>query len=243
MIEAVLEQLSDSPSKQDTLPLRDMEKDIDGTTRNGLDRVAQFTADSLIVLRENSKFVPGIVAREQFTANSDGTDSETFDLGHGLIDSGHLSSSITVFIDNGVSVSQVRPESVDYQTGTVTLSAPADADVIVFYASSDQGRMLLRKVSEQGLVTDIIELDPGLVHRRNKLSDPIHLAFERPLEPVVPKHFSIEIVCDVPYTPALTYSGSGTAVAPNPVIQTPFYRVFGEIEGAKAAVRRSMSEG
>lgn len=243
MSREILNQLSNALSEQDTLPLRDMERDLDETTRDGLDRVAQFTADSLIVLRGDSKFVPGIVARESFTANSDATDSETFELSHDLIDSGHLSTDVSVFVDDGTGTTQVWPDSVDYAADSVTVSAPADAEVTVFYASGTQGRMLLRKVSEKGLVTDIIELDPGLVHRRDKLSDPIYLDFERPLEPVVPQYFSIEIVADVPYTPALTYSGSEVAVSPNAVVQTPFYRVFDEIDGAKAAVRQSMAEG
>ncbi len=236
----LLTKLQEVSSRPDRLPLRDMTVGLDETTRDGLDRVAEFVADQMIVLRGDDKFVPGILARESFTANSDGGDAETFELSHDLIDSGHLSTDVSVFVDDGT-VAQVWPDSVDYAADSVTVSTPADAEVTIFYASGAQGRMLLRKVSEKGITADVIELDPGLVHRRDKLSDPIQLDFDRPLEPVIPEHFSFELIADVPYTPAVTVP-SGDERAPNPVVQVPYYRVLSDISGAQSVVRRSMSE-
>lgn len=208
-----------------------------------LSTVASFEADQDLAVRERKRLEIAPLARETFTTDGTGGNTETFSLSNNLIDSQATSESVVTFLDDGTTVSEVQPDAVDFANNTVDVTDSGSGNtLVVFYAAGDQARAIVRVVGPNGTRKDLLELDVGLVHRRDKFDNPIRFSFERALEGVVPDNFSIQLLVSAPYVASFQFSGSETVEAPNGLFSVAVRRSEDKIDNLGRAVRHDIAE-
>ena len=207
--------------------------------------VAEFDADQDLAIDADRRFALAPVAFETFATDGNAGNKETFALGNDLIESEYVSSSIEVFKDDGASVTAVEPDAVDFANDSFDFTDGGTGnDLYVFFAPGDQARVLVRKDDPRGTQDDLIELDVGLIHRRDRFDSPLEFDFARALESVFPDNFRLQVVVDAPYVTRYRYEGGSEPVtAPNGILSVPIRRAQEPINELATAVRHQIAEG
>lgn len=241
MHEQVAKALANAQTQNDRVSLDQFE--LSDASPDVLSTIASFEADQDLAVRERKRLEIAPLARETFQTDGTADNTETFNLSHNLIDSQATSEPVATFIDDGTAVSEVQPDAVDTANNSVDVTdAGTGNTLVVFYAAGDQARCVVRATGPNGTRKDLLELDVGLVHRRDKFDNPIRFNFERQLEGVVPDNFSIQLLVSSPYTASFRYDGSETVRAPNGLFSVAVRRSEDKIENLGRAVRHDIAE-
>jgi hypothetical protein len=213
-------------------------------SQGSLTRVLTRKSDVLTGIRQDRAPKFSIAAFESKTTDGTADNTETFSLSHDLVDSDAVVDSVEVYKDDGATVTQVQPDSVDYDADTFDFTdSGTDNDLYVFYTAGDQARVVLRKTGPKNAYGDIIELDAGLLHRRNQTKDPVDLNFGSPLGGVAPEDWRIDLYVDAPYTARFDYDGGSEPVSPgNAFVSLGVRRTAADVPGVKQAVKAELME-
>lgn len=241
MIQKVVQELRRVGRADDVLQFGDF------TFSNGspgqLSVVAEFEAEELFALRGDKPFGFAPTARETFSTDGTGGNTETFTLSNSLIESRSTPDAVAAFIDDGSTVERISVDAVRFDADEIDVTDDGtDNTLVVFYTSGVQARAELRVVGPNGIRKTILEPNVDLVHRRDRFEQPLRLDFESGLEPVVPRSFRVQILIDAPYLATNIYEGSETVTAPNSILSVPIRRATSRVEGVARAVRQDIAQ-
>jgi len=237
MHKQVRKRLNEVDTRNDRLPLSAF--DTFAGSQGSITRVASHKVELPIAVRQAVRTGVAPMAYESFTTDGN-SDQDTFTLSHDIVQSEATSQNIVVY--EGTSEESV--DSVDYANDSFDYTDQGTGnDLHVFYAAGDQARLVFRVVGPNGVEKDLLELDAGLMHRRDAMEDPITFEFARALEGVVPSNFRLEQYIDAPYTAKYDHdTGSGTVDASNAILSVPVRRAESKIDGLGRAVRHDIAE-
>lgn len=201
--------------------------------------VASYQAERPLALRAGEPFEMAVVAFESFTTDGTGGNSETFNLSNDLIDSPSVPTSFVLYEGGSV----VQPDSVDYSANSFDYTDDGtNNDLYAFYATSEQAKVKVRKVSPSGIPEDLYENDAGLIARRDTGKSPLTMSFESELQPLIPTNWRLEVVLDAPYSFNWSDPNDDGATPINLLIDFPVSRASQKIEGLSKAVRADVVE-
>lgn len=230
------------PSTRDTLATGEFTQE-DGVP-NERTTVAKTQFDRATAVQEG-QYDLDLVAYESFSTNGTAGDTETFALGHDLIDADSVAEDFILY-EAGT---RATADSVDYAANSFTYTDDGTNNTLhVFYVASDQAHVEVRKVAPNGTYEVLDEADVGLINQRNQNKDPLEFEFDHQLQGVLPANWTLEVVVDAPYTVSwgVDTDGDGTDEAEplNQMIHAPIRRTrqsapdfIGDVVASVAAQR------
>jgi len=217
--------------------LKRQQFDLLDDVANKRTKIASYEVNRDLVFREAAVRMMFVV-HETVTTNSTAGDTETFDLSHNLIQTANTTPIVLYDSDE-----RVQPEAVNYAADSFDYSDSDTGDELdVFYVARNPVQIEVEKSAPraQGNVGEIVFDDvTSMLHERNQNKEPPEMDFDRRLEKVVPKNWTIDIYAKGPV--ALAWEDDpGNVQAVNAVISLPITRLHESIEGLAQAVKQDI---
>lgn len=201
--------------------------------------VLELQASQPFALRNGHRYRLVPVARETFTTDGTGGNTETFTLSHDIIQSDQSDDLVLYEGSN-----QVAEDSIDYANDSFDYTDDGTNNTLtVYYVTATQAAWELQKVGPGGTPDEtLVSHDGALVARRDPNRDPLEFDLRAsPLQPVVPSDFKLQVTVDGPYS-----AGWDPATDPAPInflVSIPIQRAkVSEVPGLPEAVRTDSSE-
>lgn len=216
--------------------LKRQDFDLMGDVAGKRTQIASFEAESVVVFRESSIRLMFVV-HESFTTDGSGN-AQTFGLSNNIIDTANTAPFVLYSDDASASA-----DSVDYDADEFTYTdGGAAEDLDVFYVARDPVQVEIEKSAPraQGNVEEVMFDDvTSMLHERDQNRDPPMMEFDRELEPVVPRNWTVEIYSEGDTELAWEDDG-GNVEAINAVVSIPITRGNSSIEGLGHAVKQDI---
>ncbi|MFB6302773.1 MAG: hypothetical protein ABEH78_07940 [Haloferacaceae archaeon] len=202
--------------------------------------VLETKADQPFALRNGVEYRLVPVARETFTTDGTGGNTETFSLSHDIIDSDQAED--LVLHEDGTGY--VEEDAISYSNDTFDYTDDGTNNTLTaYYVTATQASWEIQKVGPGGSPDEtLVQHDGGLVARRDPNRDPLEFDLRAsPLQAVVPTNFRLQITVDGPYP-----AGWDPSTDPDPInflVSIPIARArASSVEGLESAVRRDSAE-
>jgi hypothetical protein len=202
-------------------------------------KVAEFTGDVANRLRGDKRILIALPAYEQFSSDGTGGNTETFNLGHDIIQSPVTDDAI-VYIGGE---SYGRPDSIDYANNSIDVTDPgSNNNVHVFYVPGDAASIEVEKVAPNDTTQGLYDTNAKLLNGTNQHKEPEYLdTGETPLKPWIPGDFRVAVYVDAPYQVAYEDTAGDGATADNYLLSLPAMRGQDTVPGLAADVRQDMA--
>jgi hypothetical protein len=189
-------------------------------------------------LRNGARYRVVPVARETFTTDGNGGNTETFNLSHDIIDS-DVSEDLVVFNGNA----EAQPDSIDYANDSFDFTdAGTNNDLTVFYVAATQAQLKLKKVAPGGSNSEtLVEHDAALINRRDPNRDPLEFALgQSPVQGTVPTDWRLEWSINGPFNAGWDPDNDPAPV--NMIVSVPIHRAtVSEVDGLGSVVANDSS--
>jgi hypothetical protein len=216
------------------------------TATNDRAPILEYKTPRPLRIQTDESIDAAIIAHEAFT--TDGTADngpETFNLAGELIEAPPTAPDVVAYVDgNRVNVSS-KTYSKD---GDSSVSIPDDgttnAPVDIYYATGDQARVEIEKVSPNSKVAEeLVGQNAGILNRTPQNEQPFYLRPDTEAQPIVPSDFWLRVYLksgDV----SVSWDGDGAEEGAEPinfVFSIPVVRGSEKIDGLGEEVRLDMA--
>jgi hypothetical protein len=187
-----------------------------------------------------------IIAHESFATDGNaGNGPETFDLVGELIEAPPTAPDVVAYVDgNRVSVSSKTYSKDGDSSVSIPDDGTANAPVDIFYATGDQARVEVEKVSPNGKVAEeLVGQNAGILNRTPQNEQPFYLTPDSEEQPIVPADFTLQVYVKSPDV-SVAWAGDGAEAGAEPinfVFSIPVARGGEKIDGLGDEVRVSMA--
>jgi hypothetical protein len=243
----IVQRLAETPAQN--IQLRRSEFTLSNGTAQQRTKIAEYQAETPLVLRADAPLRLVFVTVEQFQTPGDGSQT-SYDLAHDIIESPNTQNFL--LYEAG---SRVQPDSVDYAGDSFTYTGPGSAEYLhAFYVVGDPVRIDIERQAprSQGSVADVVYDDvTALLHPRDQNQEPVTFGDEgdtHPLDLAVPQKWRIEVYATSDVSGlALAYDDSDTAnsqgtTATNALLTVPVRKAAQNVDGLSQAVKRRIIE-
>lgn len=226
------------PASDDVLAKQDLS--LSANTPGEKSVVAEIgPLDRPLFLRPDKPLRFALVAHFQDTTNDTADDTETFTLGHELIETNATPQDFVLYEGD----QRVEPDSVDYQNNSFTYTDDGTNNRLhAYYAVGTQAEVEFRKVANNGTRDTIASVDSSLLMRRDQSKDPFTLDLLDLLTGVVPPKWRLQVLVDAPFQVQFADDQDPGAEAINAVISIPTRRADQTVPGLRRVVRQHASQ-
>jgi len=235
-VHPVVRALAEVPSRPQELSQDDLT--LHDNTPGERSLIAEYKARRPFGLRQDAVFDLNLIAYESFSTDGSAGNTETFNLGHDLVDAVAVADDFVLY----EGPNEVQPDSVDYSADSFDYTDDGTNNTLhAFYVSSDQAHVEIEKHAPSNHYAGLDERDAGLVNLRDQGRDPLSFDFGDPLGGVVPTDWRVEVYVNAPYQ--ITWSKEGGDATPrNALITFPIRRSEQEIERLEDIVIQRLDE-
>lgn len=226
-----------------TQRLRKADFTLTEDTSGSRTKIASYEAELPIAFRKDAVRMV-FVAVDQFQTNGTADDTETFNLSNDIISTANTTDF--VLYEEGTRVSE---DSVDYAANSFDYTDDGTNNYLhAYYVPRNPVQIEIEKTAPkaQGAVSEVVYDDvTSILHERNQNKQPPEMDFNpnRPLEPVVPRKWTIDVYADGPI--AFSWDDSDEAnskdtSAVNAVMSLPINRAQRDVQGLGDAVKQDI---
>lgn len=191
-----------------------------------------------LTLRNGGQYRISPVVRETVTTDGTTGNTETFTLGHDLIES-DVTEDIVVY----KSGSRVTLDAVDYAADTFDFTdSGSNNDLTVYYVSDVQASVKVKKVGPGGSISEtLVRHDASLINQRDPNRDPLEVDLGKsPVQGTIPTDWSLEVTISGPYNSGFSDSDP---TPENFLVSFPVERAqTSEVDGLGSFVRSDSSQ-
>jgi hypothetical protein len=200
-------------------------------------QIAQYQAGVPLAIREDRMRLV-FVTREEFTTDGNANNTETFTLSNNVIETANTTD--LVVYNSG---SRATPDSIDYGADSFDFTDSGTNNTLdVYYVPRDPVQVTVEKHAPagHGSVSEVLYDDAtSVLHERNQNKTPPVPSYTSPLQPVVPKDWTIEVYQDGPVALEWDESTRNTT-ATNAMLSIPVNRAEEQVDGLGRAVKQDI---
>lgn len=200
-------------------------------------KVAEYQAALPLAIREDAMRLM-FVTEEDFTTDGTASNTETFNLSNNIIDTDNTAD--LVLYEAG---SRVQPDSIDYANDSFDYTDDGtNNNLHAFYVFRNPCEVTVEKHAPagQGSVSEVVYDDvTAQLAERNQNKEPPEADFTGPLQPVVPKDWTIEVYVDGPVAAEWT-EGTDNTTGTNALLRIPVNRAEHDVDGLARAVKQDI---
>jgi hypothetical protein len=241
----IIQRVRNAPGRHGTVSPKKLrnEAQTSPATTTDRERIARLKVTRPLVVRGDKRFQVAVPAYESFSTNGTAGDTETFDLGHSLIEQPNT-QNLVVWNGSSYVGGEGALDAVDYGAGTFDYSDPGTNNTLhVWYMSGAHSELEIEKITsnennQQGLFTGSL----SLIHQRNQSEQPVSPDVGKTdLNPAVDTDMYVDVYLKSRYTFKWSAAG-GDATPTNLLFSFPVERKQREIPGLDDAVALDMSQ-
>lgn len=223
-------------------PLSKDKFDLSSDTANERTSIAEFEAPYPFAFRE-SEVRLAFTTKDTFTTGGAGA-QETFTVSNGLAETANTQALLVWSDEAGADYSVVQPDSIDYDADSFDYTdSGAVEELDVYYVPSDP--LLIEvwkeKPGNTGAIGEMVYDDyTADLHIRDQNESAPKMTFNKsPLQPVVPRKWSVKVYSNGNYALAWKDDTNGT-YASNAVMNFPVLRAGRDVDGLGRAVTQDI---
>jgi len=236
----IRKQLEKMPAKEQRLKRQDFEylTDVSGART----KIASYEVETPLAVREESVRLSFITV-EQFQTPGDGSQT-SYDLSYDALPTNNTTDF--VLFEGG---SRVSVDTVDYADNSFTYTGPGSQEYLhAYYVPRDPSYVEIVKTApkSQGRVEEtVFDATTSMLHERNQNKEPPEMDFTdgNPLDPMVPRKWTIDIYAEGPvpfaWNDSDTANSQGTT-ATNAVVSIPVNRATQDLPNLSQAVKQDI---
>jgi len=237
----IRKQLENMPAKEQRLNRRNF--DHSTASSGARSKIASYEVETPLAFREEAVRL-SFVTVEEFQTDGSGGNTETFNLSYDALPTNNTTDFVLYESGN-----RVQPDSVDYAANTFDYTDDGTGNYLhAYYVPRDPSYIEIVKTApkSQGRVEEtVFDATTSMLHERNQNKEPPEMDFTdgNPLDPMVPRKWTIDIYADGPVPFAWDDSGESNGqgtVATNAVVSVPINRATQDLPNLSQAVKQDI---